>query len=423
MPEKRKDKRSRTLYPGENQRDDGRYMYRFTDYDGERKTVYSWRLVESDPHPKGKKKDISLREKEKQIQKDKEDFISYTASKMTLNELFDFYLNLKKRTNKIKVRTIDNYIHIWDRNVRYRRCANMEISLLRRHHFINLYQDMINDGVGNGSIVLLHKNICSILNYAANEDYIRKNYAKGCVKEMGICNNQRDALTIIEQREFLSFVAGSKYRSLYWMFVFMIETACRGSEMAGIGLDDIDLKKKFLKIDHQLLYGYAKDGDDHKRYHIASPKTKNGIRLIPLSEAAISAVINQKEMLFRLGLLNNHEVDRHKSFLFLSLNHKLLRVSYIDNYLKNIVNEYNAQEREKAEEENRSPVLLPNITAHILRHTGCTRMAENGMDQRTLQEIMGHQNLNMMKVYNHVDEQRMRKEIEKMNCREIQSIS
>lgn len=66
--------------------------------------------------------------------------------------------------------------------------------------------------------------------------------------------------------------------------------------------------------------------------------------------------------------------------------------------------------------EDREPELLPNITAHILRHTACTRMAEAGMDQRTLQEIMGHSNLAItMKVYNHVDDKRMRDEIEKFD--------
>ena len=58
-----------------------------------------------------------------------------------------------------------------------------------------------------------------------------------------------------------------------------------------------------------------------------------------------------------------------------------------------------------------------NISTHILRHTACTRMAEKGMDQRTLQEIMGHQNLALtMKVYNHVDEKRMRDEMDKLDA-------
>ena len=52
----------------------------------------------------------------------------------------------------------------------------------------------------------------------------------------------------------------------------------------------------------------------------------------------------------------------------------------------------------------------------MLRHTGCTRAAENGMDPKTLQTIMGHGNLQTtMKVYNHVDDIRMRSEIEKID--------
>ncbi len=61
---------------------------------------------------------------------------------------------------------------------------------------------------------------------------------------------------------------------------------------------------------------------------------------------------------------------------------------------------------------------MPNITAHILRHTACTRMAEAGMDQRALQEIMGHSNLAItMKVYNQVEDKRMRDEIEKFDAK------
>ena len=36
------------------------------------------------------------------------------------------------------------------------------------------------------------------------------------------------------------------------------------------------------------------------------------------------------------------------------------------------------------------PELLPNTSTHILWHTACNRMAEKDMDQRILQEIIGH---------------------------------
>ena len=67
MSEKRRDNRNRILREGEYQRTDGRYRYRYIDEDGKEKNVYSWRLDKNDPTPKGKKRETSLREKEKHL--------------------------------------------------------------------------------------------------------------------------------------------------------------------------------------------------------------------------------------------------------------------------------------------------------------------------------------------------------------------
>ena len=70
MSEKRRDNRNRILREGEYQRKDGRYRFRYLDEDGKEQNVYSWRLDKNDPMPKGKKREPSLREKEKQIEAD-----------------------------------------------------------------------------------------------------------------------------------------------------------------------------------------------------------------------------------------------------------------------------------------------------------------------------------------------------------------
>ena len=68
-------KERRILKEGESQLPDGRYRYRYFDMDGCRQVVYSWKLVERDRMPPGKKDDLSLREKERQIERDMEDSI------------------------------------------------------------------------------------------------------------------------------------------------------------------------------------------------------------------------------------------------------------------------------------------------------------------------------------------------------------
>lgn len=55
MAEKRKDSKGRILRDGESQRKDGRYRYQYKDSKGVRREVYSWKLVETDRTPSGKR--------------------------------------------------------------------------------------------------------------------------------------------------------------------------------------------------------------------------------------------------------------------------------------------------------------------------------------------------------------------------------
>lgn len=45
---------------------------------------------------------------------------------------------------------------------------------------------------------------------------------------------------------------------------------------------------------------------------------------------------------------------------------------------------------------------------HKLRHTAATLMLQNGVDVRTLQEVLGHENLNTTQIYTHVDNENLR---------------
>ncbi len=48
------------------------------------------------------------------------------------------------------------------------------------------------------------------------------------------------------------------------------------------------------------------------------------------------------------------------------------------------------------------------FSPHKLRHTAATLMLQNGVDVRTLQEVLGHDNLNTTQIYTHVDNENLR---------------
>jgi len=57
--------------------------------------------------------------------------------------------------------------------------------------------------------------------------------------------------------------------------------------------------------------------------------------------------------------------------------------------------------------------LDPNrYSVHKLRHTAATLMYQNGVDVRTLQELLGHENLDTTKIYTHVDSSQMRQAVD-----------
>ncbi len=75
------------------------------------------------------------------------------------------------------------------------------------------------------------------------------------------------------------------------------------------------------------------------------------------------------------------------------------------------------QEVQKAKKEHRKAELLPKVSAHVMRHTACTRMAECRMDIKVLQYIMGHAHIDVtMDVYNHLgDRERIEQEIARLD--------
>ncbi len=58
---------------------------------------------------------------------------------------------------------------------------------------------------------------------------------------------------------------------------------------------------------------------------------------------------------------------------------------------------------------------VDGYSGFVLRHMACTRMAEKGIDVKTLQYIMGHSNISVtMDIYNHVDRRRVIDEIRRL---------
>lgn len=207
---------------------------------------------------------------------------------------------------------------------------------------------------------------------------------------------------------------GWSYNVYLPMLTFALSTALRIGEIIGLTWNDIDLKNNLIHVRRQLIY---RDFGDGYKLHVELPKSRSGNRDISLTAIARKSLLKQKELDFVLGKrVKERPIEGIKGFVFITSNGTPILPFNFNDVLRNITNAYNKKESKLAAAEHREPILLPHITAHILRHTACTRMAEAGMDPKILQGIMGHSDISMtMNVYNHGSIERMQNEMKKLD--------
>ncbi len=397
MADRRKDHKGRTLKVGESQRKDLSYQYRYTDILGKRHTIYGWRLLPSDKTPAGKKDDKSLREKESEIELMLSQGMTGLGSEFTLNEMFEFYISNKKyKGRKLTENTIRNYTAMYNKHVSDSILGNMKISDIRKINITYFYEQLQEKGISYGTVSFYHKLLSSVFNMAVDNELIRNNPTKRALEVVEGTHQKREALTRKQQEGLLTYLYKHD-RDMYRKVAFLIGTMCRVSEFAGLTWEDIDMKNRIIVIDHQLQY--KKIGGDNFDFHITSTKNTH-TRKIPMTDDVYDVLSELHKYFFIL--CKDYCVDGKKDFLFYSKSGKLLNITSFNYDLKKAVEKYNETAEYK----------IDRISAHTLRHTGCTRDAEDGMDIKVLQYIMGHSNTQITNnVYNHVNEERAASEV------------
>ena len=383
MSEKRRDKKGRILRNGECQRDNGLYQFDYVDIFGKAKCVYSWKLEETDPLPKGKRKCISLREKEKQIMKAIDDEIVPRGGEMTVLELVKKYLMQK---TGVRHNTEANY--------------NFVLNIIKKEDFGKKRIDKVKlsdakcwliklqqDGRGYSSIHSIRGVVRPAFQMAVDDDLIRKNPFEFQLATVVVNDSvTREAITRKQERAFLEFVVNDKHFCRYYEGIFILfKTGLRISEFVGLTLSDLDMQNRKISVNHQL------QRKRNMEYVIEDTKTSCGTREIPMTDEVYECF--QRIISSRKKPRVEPIVGGKCGFLYLDKNDMPMVALHWEKYFQHICEKYNSIYR----------VQMPKVTPHVCRHTFCSNMAKSGMNPKTLQYLMGHSDISVtLNTYTHI---------------------
>lgn len=404
MAATRKDLRGRSLRKGEMQRkSDKRYAYSYRDPLGQRKYIYANDLV-------------TLREKEKKLLKDQLDGLDiYVSGRATVNMVFDRYMSLK--TN-LRATTKSNYIYMYDRFVRDT-FGKKKAAAIKFSDVMQFYNYLLNEReVSISTVDSVHSLLHPTFQLAVRDEIIRINPTEGVMADIkrnsGRKTGVRHALTLPQQRAFMDYIAVHPIYCHWWpLFTVLLGTGCRIGEVLGLRWEDLDYDKRTISINHSLVY-YPVGDNRTSVLHVSKPKTEAGIRLIPMMDSVMDAFEMIREEQKEDGW-EQIEIDGMTDFVFCNRFGNALNPQCVNRTIKRIVSSYNAEEEINAKKERREPLLLPYFSAHILRHTFCTRLCENETNLKVIQSVMGHKDIQTtMDIYAEATEEKKQESFERL---------
>lgn len=247
----------------------------------------------------------------------------------------------------------------------------------------------------------IHKLIKPCVRYAFNNGMILRNFADFVkiprdLSQVEEKNKKVKPLTMEEHKVFVKGIAAHKYTAL---FNTALDTGMRQGELFALTWDDLDFYDMTIRINKN--HSRVKDIETqkHKNY-TTNTKTAKSNRIIPMAQRTKNILMihqrSQKEQLLRIGIIQTGE-----TLVFGNLVNKPLDSHNILKELKRVYKKLGIEGK----------------TFHDLRHTYATRLFELGEPAKTVQELLGHSNINVtLGTYTHVLEKQKIKTASKIDA-------
>ena len=206
------------------------------------------------------------------------------------------------------------------------------------------------------------------------------------VISIGLKNKQVrkvEALEKQEQTKIEKYILENE-KLYHYGILISLYTGLRLGELLALKWQNVDFNNKLIFVDKSI----ETISQNHKTLIIESlPKTQSSIREIPISKQL-------------LNILKALKQNSKNDFVLVSHNNKQLQPRAYQKSFENLLKK----------------LKIKHYGFHSLRHTFATRLLENGVDIKTISELMGHSSPTItLNRYVHTNMQNKRKAMEVFN--------
>ena len=293
------------------------------------------------------------------------------------NLLGDYLIYLKIESG-LSRNSIKSYSYDIQNLLRYIRKYNSKLSLNQcDKKFMQEFIYKISKDINSRSQARLLSSLKSFFNYLVFEGY-NKTSPMELIESPKIVNKLPDVLSIQEIELLIKNSELNKNHGIRNSAILetLYGSGLRVSELINLKISDIHYDEKLLLI----------QGKGNKQ------------RLVPLGTICESKIINYVDNFRILKKIKKNSND----IVFLNRNGKKLTRAMIFTIVK---------------EAHRKSNIRKTVSPHTFRHSFATHLLENGADLRSIQIMMGHENITTTEVYTHLDTKHLSKTLNKYHPR------
>lgn len=301
-------------------------------------------------------------------------------SKMTLEQWFIIWMRdyraqfVKPDTYRNNEYCIKNYINPV--------LGKFALKDIRRDMAQKLMTDMAEKGFSRSRISDVCFTLHMALDVAVDSELIAKNPAERLKLPPKVKKEAR-VLNVEEQEMILNSLSEYRYGDALELIFY---TGLRIGEVLALTWDDIDFENQILSVSKtQSTWSVQSDGSTKFQIGFGTPKSKAGVRKIPLIPEAMQLLQARKHKQEQELLASNCQNIYNLVFC---------------NTVGKFVDKYSVY---KSLELACKKIGIEGVHPHTLRHTFATRGLEQGLPLKVMQELLGHSSLSMTAdIYTHV---------------------